>query len=258
MCTAAPVALAVLLMIVSHRVRSESLREIGFRFDNLLRALYLLAVPVVMVGGVCLLIARLTGSDRLYFYDSISPIVDAETIDYSIAFRASRYGKSIDSSDDYVNCPLDREQYERFVDALLAAQSYDPHIPEDATPFFEACLPVEELARRGRETLRFGPMKPMGLDDPRTKIKDCELCGPSVFSSGYGEFAPEAYAFPREDQTPTTYVGGEAACSCKTETCATPEIDAKCDSRCVPREARCSESSRRTRSRSGPAMVRPW
>jgi methylenetetrahydrofolate--tRNA-(uracil-5-)-methyltransferase len=113
-------------------------------------------------------IARLTGSERLYFYDSISPIVDADSIDYAVAFRASRYGKSIDSTDDYLNCPFDRDQYERFVSELLVANGYDPHIPEDATPFFEACLPIEELARRGRETLRFGPMKPMGLTDPRT------------------------------------------------------------------------------------------
>lgn len=112
-------------------------------------------------------IARLTGSERLYFYDSISPIVDAETIDYSIAFRASRYGKSIDATDDYLNCPLNKEQYEAFVDALLEAQKHTPHIPEDV-PYFEACLPVEEIARRGRDTLRFGPMKPVGLTDPRT------------------------------------------------------------------------------------------
>lgn len=113
-------------------------------------------------------IARLTGSDRLFFYDSISPIVEADSIDQSIAFRASRYGKSLDGTDDYLNCPFDREQYERFVDALLAGQSVPAHIEEDRTPFFEACLPIEELARRGRETLRFGPMKPMGLEDPRT------------------------------------------------------------------------------------------
>lgn len=112
-------------------------------------------------------IARLTGSDRLFFYDSISPIVDADSIDMSIAFRASRYGKSIDGSDDYVNCPFTRDEYNRFIDALLEAQSHTPHIPDDV-PYFEACLPVEELARRGRDTLRFGPMKPMGLDDPRT------------------------------------------------------------------------------------------
>jgi methylenetetrahydrofolate--tRNA-(uracil-5-)-methyltransferase len=113
-------------------------------------------------------IARITGSARLYFYDSISPIVDAATIDLSVAFRASRYGKSLDGTDDYLNCPMNRAEYERFVDELLQGQAVDPHIAEDATPFFEACLPVEEIARRGRDTLRFGPMKPMGLEDPRT------------------------------------------------------------------------------------------
>jgi methylenetetrahydrofolate--tRNA-(uracil-5-)-methyltransferase len=112
-------------------------------------------------------IAHLTGSERLYFHDSISPIVEADSIDMSVAFRASRYGKSLDSSGDYINCPFDREQYERFVDALLEAQQHEPHIAADV-PYFEACLPVEELARRGRDTLRFGPMKPMGLTDPRT------------------------------------------------------------------------------------------
>jgi len=113
-------------------------------------------------------IARLTGSERLYFYDSISPIVDAESVDTTVAFWASRYGKSTDGTDDYLNCPLDREQYERFVAELLNAEAVAAHIAEDETPFFEACLPIEELARRGRETLRFGPMKPMGLTDPRT------------------------------------------------------------------------------------------
>ena len=117
-------------------------------------------------------IGRLTGAERLFFYDSISPIIEADSIDLSIAFRASRYGKSLDGTDDYINCPFDREQYERFVDALLVADAVPSHIPEDDpqgnTRFFEACLPIEELARRGRETLRFGPMKPMGLTDPRT------------------------------------------------------------------------------------------
>ena len=113
-------------------------------------------------------IGRVTGAGRLFFYDSISPIVEADSVDPAIAFRASRYGKSLDGSDDYLNCPFDREQYERFLDALLAADAVPAHIPEDATPFFEACLPIEELARRGRETLRFGPMKPVGLVDPRT------------------------------------------------------------------------------------------
>jgi len=113
-------------------------------------------------------ISRLTGSDRLYFYDSISPIVEAESVDTSVAFWASRYGKSSGGTDDYLNCPLDREQYERFVDELLRGESVSAHIAEDATPYFEACLPIEEMARRGRDTLRFGPMKPVGLADPRT------------------------------------------------------------------------------------------
>ena len=113
-------------------------------------------------------IARLTGSNRLFFYDSISPIVDAETVDTGIAFWASRYGKSTDGTDDYLNCPFDRAQYDRFLDELLAARAASAHIPEDDTCYFEACLPIEELARRGRDTLRFGPMKPMGLTDPRT------------------------------------------------------------------------------------------
>jgi methylenetetrahydrofolate--tRNA-(uracil-5-)-methyltransferase len=113
-------------------------------------------------------IARVTGTDRLFFYDSISPIIDADSIDCSIAFRASRYGKSLDGSDDYLNCPFNKEQYEAFVGALLASQSVPAHIEQDETKYFEACLPIEEIARRGRDTLRFGPMKPMGLVDPRT------------------------------------------------------------------------------------------
>jgi len=119
-------------------------------------------------GPLAEAVARITGSDRLFFYDSISPIVDADTVDTGIAFWASRYGKSTDGTDDYLNCPLDCEQYDRFVDALLEAQAVSAHIPEDDTRYFEACLPIEELARRGRDTLRFGPMKPMGLSDPRT------------------------------------------------------------------------------------------
>ncbi len=112
-------------------------------------------------------IARMTGSERLFFYDSISPIVEAGSIDMSVTFRASRYGQPAGGGGDYLNCPLDKEQYERFVDALLHAESHQPHIAGDV-PYFEACLPIEELARRGRDTLRFGPMKPVGLVDPRT------------------------------------------------------------------------------------------
>ena len=112
-------------------------------------------------------IARQTGSERLFFYDSISPIVEAESIDRSIAFAASRYDKSLDGTADYLNCPFTKDEYNAFLDALLAADSVPAHIGEDHVKYFEACLPVEEIARRGRDTLRFGPMKPMGLIDPR-------------------------------------------------------------------------------------------
>ncbi|HYL39647.1 MAG TPA: methylenetetrahydrofolate--tRNA-(uracil(54)-C(5))-methyltransferase (FADH(2)-oxidizing) TrmFO [Bryobacteraceae bacterium] len=131
-------------------------------------AITIIATGPLTSGGLADEIGRITGAGHLFFYDSISPIVDAESIDLSVAFRASRYGKSLDSSDDYLNCPFDRDQYERFVDAILGAGAVPAHIPEDQAPFFEACLPIEELAARGRETLRFGPMKPVGLVDPRT------------------------------------------------------------------------------------------
>jgi len=109
-------------------------------------------------------IMKLTGDDQLYFYDAIAPIVAADSIDQSIAFMAARYGKG---GDDYLNCPFDREQYARFYQALIEANSV-PLQRFEETRWFEACLPIEELARRGVDTLRFGPMKPVGLFDPRT------------------------------------------------------------------------------------------
>lgn len=136
--------------------------------------LVIVATGPLTSGRLCEDIARRTGSSSLYFYDSISPIVDAETIDRSKVFAASRYGKSLDAGDDYLNCPLSREEYEAFVQALLSAESAEAHIEDDQAihegkiRFFEACLPVEEIARRGIDTLRFGPLKPVGLTDPRT------------------------------------------------------------------------------------------
>ena len=109
-------------------------------------------------------IREFCGSEHLYFYDAISPIVDAETIDSAKIYRASRYGKA---SDDYLNCPMSREEYDAFYQALIAAESVDIHDFEE-THYFESCLPLEELARRGRDTLRFGPMRPVGLEDPST------------------------------------------------------------------------------------------
>ncbi len=110
-------------------------------------------------------VVKLTGEQNLAFYDAISPIVDGGSIDWTIAFRASRYGKG--DGGDYVNCPMNREQYESFQSALLDAEPAELH-DFDRKLLFEGCLPVEELARRGVDTLRFGPMKPVGLVDPRT------------------------------------------------------------------------------------------
>jgi len=109
-------------------------------------------------------IMRLTGSDQLYFYDAIAPIIAADSIDTSIAFRAARYDKG---GDDYLNCPMNPDQYAAFYSALIEANSV-PLQRFEETRWFEACLPIEELARRGVDTLRFGPMKPVGLRDPRT------------------------------------------------------------------------------------------
>src|SRR6266568_6514127 len=101
---------------------------------------------------------------NLYFYDSISPIAEADSIDRSRVYMAARYDKG---SADYINCPMTKEEYDRFYDALLAAQSVEERDWEKLN-YFESCLPIEEIARRGRDTLRFGPMKPVGLKDPRT------------------------------------------------------------------------------------------
>lgn len=141
------------------------------------------AIGVVATGpltsdALTTTIQRRLGVDSLAFYDAIAPIVAGDSIDFSVAFRASRYGKeTMPSSGDgdagapqegaYVNCPFTREQYEAFLDALTAADQY--HGREfDPIPYFEGCMPAEEMAKRGRETLRFGPMKPVGLVDPRT------------------------------------------------------------------------------------------
>jgi methylenetetrahydrofolate--tRNA-(uracil-5-)-methyltransferase len=123
-------------------------------------------------------IQRITGSGHLSFYDSISPIVDAESIDMDRIYFAARWDKG---TADYINCPMNREEYDRFLDALIAAESAEtkewenldysspqPNAGAGGPRYFEGCLPIEVLARRGRDTLRFGPMKPVGLRDPRT------------------------------------------------------------------------------------------
>jgi methylenetetrahydrofolate--tRNA-(uracil-5-)-methyltransferase len=114
-------------------------------------------------------LSELSGQEYLYFYDAVSPIVSYESIDLDMAFRQSRYGRGEQDEGDYINCPMSREEYDAFYDALVTAETItlkqfereDPH-------FFEGCMPVEVLARRGREALTFGPMRPVGLVDPRT------------------------------------------------------------------------------------------
>ena len=110
-------------------------------------------------------IKNLTGERELAFFDAIAPIVHKESIDFDIAWFESRYGKGEGS--DYINCPMGQTQYEAFIDAVLAGEKTAFHEWEN-TPYFEGCLPIEVMAERGRETLRFGPMKPVGLTDPRT------------------------------------------------------------------------------------------
>jgi methylenetetrahydrofolate--tRNA-(uracil-5-)-methyltransferase len=109
----------------------------------------------------------LVGDKHLYFYDAIAPIVAGDSIDMTVAYRASRYGKG---GDDYVNCPLDGDAYYAFVDAVIAAEKVPAKQFERAV-YFEGCMPIEEMARRGRDTLAFGPMRPVGLTDPRTGMR---------------------------------------------------------------------------------------
>ena len=114
-------------------------------------------------------IAAMVGEEYLYFYDAIAPMVTADTIDMSIAFRASRYGRGEDEAGDYINCPMTKEEYDRFVEALIGAELIDLRAFEREDPhFFEGCLPVEQIAARGERSLAFGPMRPVGLTDSRT------------------------------------------------------------------------------------------
>jgi len=116
--------------------------------------------------GLSRAIMELTGEDELAFFDAIAPIVYKDSIDFSTAWFQSRYDKGAGA--DYINCPLDKAEYEAFIDALLAADRTTFKDWERNTPYFEGCMPIEAMAERGRETLRYGPMKPVGLTDPRT------------------------------------------------------------------------------------------
>jgi methylenetetrahydrofolate--tRNA-(uracil-5-)-methyltransferase len=152
-------------------IRREEVTQIGTQIED--RQITIVATGPLTSDALSLEIVRLSldparagvpAPHNLYFYDSISPIVEADSIDMTKVYLAARYDKG---SADYINCPMSKEEYDRFYDALLAAQSVEQKDWEKLN-YFESCLPIEEIARRGRDTLRFGPMKPVGLKDPRT------------------------------------------------------------------------------------------
>ena len=145
------------------RVLREEVTSLGFdaaAFDGVT----IVATGPLTSDGLAAEIQRLSGSGRLFFFDSISPIVEADSIDHSKVYRAARYDKG---TADYINCPMMREEYEAFIAALAEAQRVGGH-DWDKAQYFEGCLPIEEIARRGPDTLRFGPMKPVGLRNPLT------------------------------------------------------------------------------------------
>lgn len=147
---------------IEENPRIELVREEVTRIPE--NSIVIIATGPLSSDSLTAEIMKITGSDQLYFYDAIAPIVSADSVDRSIAFAAARYGKG---GDDYLNCPFDRDQYAVFYQALIEAKSV-PLQRFEETRWFESCLPIEELARRGVDTLRYGPMKPVGLIDPRT------------------------------------------------------------------------------------------
>ena len=157
-----PFARAVTESLTSHPLIEVVREEVtGIPADGIV---VITAGPLVS-EALSAAIARFTGESALHFFDAIAPVVEADTIDRSVVFPASRYDKG--GGEDYLNCPMSRAEYDAFIGALLAGEKAPLHEP-DTTPFFEGCLPIEEMARRGSDTLRFGPMKPVGLSDPRS------------------------------------------------------------------------------------------
>ncbi|MGH2901218.1 MAG: methylenetetrahydrofolate--tRNA-(uracil(54)-C(5))-methyltransferase (FADH(2)-oxidizing) TrmFO, partial [Solirubrobacteraceae bacterium] len=152
------------------------------RLDDLPDGPVIVCTGPLTEGALGEVIRKELGGDRMYFYDAIAPIVAADSIDWDVAFRASRWGRDADASPhgeedraaggdsgvgDYVNCPLDKAQYEAFVAEVNAGRKVLPHEFEEPR-YFESCMPIEVMAERGPQTLRFGPMRPIGLRDPRT------------------------------------------------------------------------------------------
>lgn len=156
--------------IVTRRIENHPLIEL--RREEVTR---IPATPTIIATGpltsdaLAQEIAALSGKEYLYFYDAVSPIVEVDSINMDAAFRASRYGRGEQEEGDYINCPLDEAEYNRLVQALRTAERIElKQFEQEDEHFFEMCLPVEEIARRGDQALAFGPMRPVGLTDPRT------------------------------------------------------------------------------------------
>lgn len=170
-------ALAVDRNEFSRRVEQQLLGQEGFSLhraevaDIPQNVLAVIATGPLTSDALAQSISQMLGSSYLYFYDAIAPIVEADSIDMDKAYRASRYGKG---TPDYLNCPLSQEEYRRFREALLAGRKVEARPFEDVR-YFEGCLPIEILAARGEETLAFGPMKPVGLINPRTGKMPCAV-----------------------------------------------------------------------------------
>jgi methylenetetrahydrofolate--tRNA-(uracil-5-)-methyltransferase len=150
--------------LIAEQPRITVVREEVSTLDETVDEITILASGPLTSPPLAAELQRLTGSEQLAFYDSIAPIVDASTIDMDKVYLAARWDKG---TADYINCPFTKEEYDRFLDALIAAETVEAKDWEKLT-YFEGCLPIDELARRGRDTLRFGPMKPAGLTNPKT------------------------------------------------------------------------------------------
>jgi methylenetetrahydrofolate--tRNA-(uracil-5-)-methyltransferase len=163
---------AVTRALLSHRHVQLVREEVGTPPDAWKHVI--IATGPLTADGLAAYVQALAGEEHLAFFDAIAPIVHADSIDMGLAWRQSRYDKTSDGAllppgeGDYINCPLDKAQYTAFVQALLDGEKADFKVWEADTPYFEGCMPVEVMAERGPQTLRFGPMKPVGLRDPRT------------------------------------------------------------------------------------------
>ena len=164
-----PFAAAVTARLMAHPLISASYEEVTSLPSD---GTWIIATGPLTSGTLADAIKAETGAEALAFFDAIAPIVYADTVDMSVAWMQSRYdkGETVEEQTAYMNCPMDRDQYYAFIDALLAAEKTEFHEGETAG-YFDGCLPIEVMAERGRETLRFGPMKPVGLTNPHNPLK---------------------------------------------------------------------------------------